>query len=198
MGRYYPDRRYTVSECAELDAAKLHARLFCHGRDWTELYSSGCWFSGEGVRRAKWKLAPLASGSEVCKVRLDHSIDSIQLPEKTVELVSTLTGFGRRWWWKCPRCKRRCQKLYITPSAGPIWCRVCHNLSYRCQNYNHRAWNNTKGFSSVLGQLEAAMQQMEKEERQWDRHQATLRLRRYRRWVQRPYADAVRARVLDW
>jgi hypothetical protein len=37
---------------------------------------------------------------------------------------------GRRWWFTCPRCGRRAQKLYLPPGRGDFACRHCHRLSY--------------------------------------------------------------------
>lgn len=41
--------------------------------------------------------------------------------------VTTPRFGGRRYWWLCPQCGRRCATIY----GGPrFWCRVCHNLTY--------------------------------------------------------------------
>lgn len=37
---------------------------------------------------------------------------------------------GLRWWMHCPRCDRRCAKLY---GSGAFACRVCRALLYRSQ-----------------------------------------------------------------
>jgi hypothetical protein len=45
-------------------------------------------------------------------------------------LHSTPLNFGGvRWWFSCPRCRRRCAKLYL-PRASAFLCRKCHNLTY--------------------------------------------------------------------
>jgi hypothetical protein len=41
--------------------------------------------------------------------------------------VTTPHFGGRRYWWLCPSCGRRCAAIY----GGPRFlCRVCHNLTY--------------------------------------------------------------------
>ncbi len=41
--------------------------------------------------------------------------------------VTTPRYGGRRYWWLCPSCGRRCAAIY----GGPRFlCRVCHNLTY--------------------------------------------------------------------
>lgn len=51
-----------------------------------------------------------------------------------VYLHSTPLNFGGvRWWFSCPRCGRRCAKLYL-PRASAFLCRMCHDLTYEsCQ-----------------------------------------------------------------
>src|SRR3990172_2521577 len=48
-----------------------------------------------------------------------------------VSLDSTAAGFGgRRAWFRCPRCGRRCAPPY---RAGGFACRVCLHLAYPVQ-----------------------------------------------------------------
>jgi hypothetical protein len=37
---------------------------------------------------------------------------------------------GERLWFRCPRCDRRCDKIYLAPHAA---CRTCHGLRYWSQ-----------------------------------------------------------------
>src|ERR1700722_18898824 len=51
--------------------------------------------------------------------------------EYPVFLHTTQPHFGGlRWWFGCPLCGRRVQKLYRPESAGRFGCRNCHDLSY--------------------------------------------------------------------
>lgn len=39
--------------------------------------------------------------------------------------------FGRRYYWRCPECDRRCEAVYIL--RGRLACRVCLHLGYKSQ-----------------------------------------------------------------
>jgi hypothetical protein len=58
---------------------------------------------------------------------------------ETVEVVSTAQRLGgRRGWWRCPACGRRCGVL-LTPSLErPFWCRLCWGAVYR-SDYRRRS-----------------------------------------------------------
>jgi len=51
---------------------------------------------------------------------------------------------GRRWWFECPACGRRCFKLYLPPGATVFACRACYDLTYRsaqeANSYNDGKW----------------------------------------------------------
>jgi hypothetical protein len=52
-----------------------------------------------------------------------------------VFLETSLSQFGGlRWWFQCPLCRRRVQKLFLPPRASRFACRHCHNLSYATRN----------------------------------------------------------------
>jgi len=38
--------------------------------------------------------------------------------------------FGKRWFWLCPICQRRCEVVYAIPTVG---CRKCLHLGYASQ-----------------------------------------------------------------
>lgn len=51
-----------------------------------------------------------------------------------VTIDSTPQPFGgRRIWFHCQLCRRRCGKLYLTREQPRLWCRLCHNLAYASQ-----------------------------------------------------------------
>jgi hypothetical protein len=53
---------------------------------------------------------------------------------QTGAMVTTPLHFGGvRWWFACPRCGRRCGKLYLPPSATLFGCRRCYSLRYAVQ-----------------------------------------------------------------
>jgi len=41
---------------------------------------------------------------------------------------------GRRWWFGCPGCGRRCGVLYLAPGRSRWRCRVCERLTYASCN----------------------------------------------------------------
>ena len=41
---------------------------------------------------------------------------------------------GLRWWFQCPLCRRRVQKLFLPRGARRFACRHCHQLSYASRN----------------------------------------------------------------
>jgi hypothetical protein len=45
----------------------------------------------------------------------------------------TATPFGRRPWWQCPLCRRRCARLY-NPQGHSWYCRRCWNVTYTSSN----------------------------------------------------------------
>ncbi|GGE57451.1 hypothetical protein GCM10011517_26560 [Actibacterium pelagium] len=51
--------------------------------------------------------------------------------EQRIELSETPCHFGgKRNWFLCPCCERRCGVLYI---GKHVACRICHDLMYECQ-----------------------------------------------------------------
>lgn len=54
----------------------------------------------------------------------------------TIHLTSTKPHLGgKRWWFTCPDCNRRCGVLYL--EWGTFACRLCHDLTYESRN---RRW----------------------------------------------------------
>src|SRR5438128_2671402 len=70
-----------------------------------------------------------------------HVIRSWNPPTRPyLTLVPRMAGPFRRWWFLCPRCRRRCEALYAMPGASrEDWqCRLCHRLIYASQRYGFR------------------------------------------------------------
>ena len=52
-----------------------------------------------------------------------------------VPLTTTACNFGgERYWFQCPRCRRRVGALYIPPRKTEFACRHCNNLTYHSRN----------------------------------------------------------------
>lgn len=45
---------------------------------------------------------------------------------------------GRRHWFRCPLCRRRCAKLYHPRHGFAFACRACYGLTYRSCNDSHK------------------------------------------------------------
>ncbi len=54
-----------------------------------------------------------------------------------IGLTTTPCNYGGfRWWFLCPKCRKRVAKLYLWKY---FYCRHCHNLTYRsCQEHDKR------------------------------------------------------------
>jgi hypothetical protein len=51
-----------------------------------------------------------------------------------IRLVSTVPTYGgRRWWFQCPRTRRRTTKLFLPNGGWHFWSRQAHDLGYACQ-----------------------------------------------------------------
>ena len=58
-----------------------------------------------------------------------------------VYLDSTPCNYGgKRWWFLCPKCHRRCRVLYLAPGFTYFICRICGNLSYESQQESKSKW----------------------------------------------------------
>lgn len=68
-------------------------------------------------------------------------VADVRIPIPGVRLT-----FGTRYYFKCPRCRRRCETVYLIARVPA--CRHCHHLGYRSQARRN---------SSVYGLLEALM-----------------------------------------
>ena len=44
---------------------------------------------------------------------------------------------GRRWYFRCPRCGRRCASLYVLTTSFRFRCRHCRGLTYHVQRLDH-------------------------------------------------------------
>lgn len=63
-------------------------------------------------------------------------------PRVGVDSTSANLG-GSRWWWLCPKCERRCGKLYLPPRSDVLACRLCHSLSYESAQSSRASYYDT-------------------------------------------------------
>lgn len=74
----------------------------------------------------------LSQGDKLyCLAKINTEKQTMQLNQQRVKLTTTPCNYGgKRWWFICPSCERRCAKLYW----GNTWaCQQCLNLKYYSQ-----------------------------------------------------------------
>ena len=64
---------------------------------------------------------------------------------------------GKRWWFLCPECQRRCRIIYGASSSGYFACRLCHDLTYRSQQERPNPYQHILEAALALPVLEAAL-----------------------------------------
>lgn len=107
------------------------------------------WLVREGLLKVgRWSTVTWSSrGKETGSIRIDSHPDFARMIYRTrerggewqgvqedVPVVETATNFGgRRKWFVCLSCRRRCRILY---GETHFRCRRCHNLKYESQYEN--------------------------------------------------------------
>ena len=61
------------------------------------------------------------------------------------------TGDRLRWYFACPGCERRAQKLYLATPDGRIACRICLDLIHSSARRGGTKWG--KAMSPYIGDL---------------------------------------------
>lgn len=71
-------------------------------------------------------------------MRLNYQRGGVKVSQ-VIELVAIPgTAGGRRWYWLCPKCRRRVMNLYMPPGARRWYCRACHDLTYASCQESHQ------------------------------------------------------------
>ena len=83
-------------------------------------------------------------------------VDGISVPLVWVQLT-----FGRRYYFACPLCGRRCETLYFLGRAAG--CRICLRLGYRSQMHRH---------TSIWAYLDFVFDRRPLRRRLWRRYEA--------------------------
>jgi len=100
--------------------------------------------------------------------------------EVWIELLFWNPRFGgRSFWLLCPRCGRKCRKLYAPPGVADYRCRLCWRLSYESSQEAHR-WDRGTAAAMLapmyaaqgisMRQVEKAMRADFKAQREANRH----------------------------
>src|SRR5687767_7367378 len=133
-GRHMRARRATVDQSRSISAGELpRLGLITPGRP----QSSTIEWSGEGLwpLGSRGTLTVCARDTRRATARLTYRAGGAAHPlDEEITLHSTAQPLGgRRWWFQCPACGRRCGKLHLPPAALRFRCRLCHGLAYQSQ-----------------------------------------------------------------
>ena len=64
--------------------------------------------------------------------------EAIEVGDATVYVEWSQLTFGRRYWFLCPRCGRRCEAVYTL--GRDVGCRRCLRLGYKSQTHRPSSW----------------------------------------------------------
>jgi hypothetical protein len=130
MGGMGSGRRWegvpTCEGCHSIDLAWLRRRgMLTPGR-----YSTVTW-SRWGEQSGSITLVAQSDGVRLLYRTKVHDGSPVDIDER-VPFAYTPTRFGgRRQWLRCPKCSRRCRKIY---GGRYFRCRLCHRLRYASQS----------------------------------------------------------------
>lgn len=103
----------------------------------------------------------LVRGAHDASMVLSYTSNSKSITEP-IAVCWTRTPFGRRPWWACPGCGRRCARLY-NPEGTRWRCRICYNVTYASSNESDkrlaysRVWRLLQGARNFEGMATGAL-----------------------------------------
>jgi len=129
VGRGVTNKKIRVEDCSYFDMKELSKKID---------------LGNESTVQVRWQALSGRTASVEIKVfppdELQFCYHVTNLSSETsfqkyyVNFVTTECNYGgKRWWFFCPRCKRRCRILYLPYDEFRYACRICHNLTYRSQ-----------------------------------------------------------------
>jgi hypothetical protein len=126
-------RRALVEECFGITVGILS------GRRWERLDGRLSWgMPGDPDVTVDWSLVPLPP--RCVSLAVEYPVGHASIKELIpVEIAATLPGGARRFFFRCPGCRRRVAQLHLpstssaTGSLTRFRCRRCHRLGYRSQ-----------------------------------------------------------------
>lgn len=73
--------------------------------------------------------------------------------QQEIPLQQSIPNYGGiRWWFLCPKCRRRVSRLYKPSAVYCFFCRHCHNLTYEsAQTSGSKRWNAFKAHGKKVG-----------------------------------------------
>jgi len=155
MGGYYSGRwhwytrKTTVEECHKISIADFN-KGFLNLR----YEETGIVFESE-TDGAKY--ARVLARAVIDKLLEKQGIEPAPRPNQTGQqfrLTHTACNYGGwRYWLICPRCLRRCGKVYKPAYGGRYACRKCHDLSYTSAQEAHK-YDRVKSIAPLVRKVE--------------------------------------------
>ena len=69
--------------------------------------------------------------------------NQVTIDDQVIRMTTSKTGGGgKRQWFTCPLCDKRCGIIYKQPMSSKMGCRTCLNLDYRSRRYKGMIENN--------------------------------------------------------
>jgi len=124
--------RRIIERCSRLDVRE-HAVLFAAAKHLRAVITTA---QGLEIRAEVRRLLP-GHDDEALAI---HFVAVGEHQDQQIPVTYTQATFGRRRWWLCPTCARRCAILCLPPAEQRWACRRCHDLAYECQQRRGRSF----------------------------------------------------------
>ena len=120
----YRNKKETVDDCLILSCSWLLQHNYFD-------LAIGAWKSG-GITYLNFFRRPAYTLNFRVHCQSEGELSIVLLTtNQLVYLRPTQLRFGgRRWWFLCPKCDRRCAKLYLKPLHSVFFCRICQGVGY--------------------------------------------------------------------
>ena len=147
-------KKRTAEECLVLDVNSLVKHHI--GR---ENMIQPFWCSGNVGQRFYFEFINLEGDGPA--LILESSLNASSDAQQITFISTPGTRGGLRWWFRCPRCKRRVAKLYVPADGISFACRLCHALTYTSAQTAHE-YDRRKDEVGTMGQSLALIKKAEK------------------------------------
>ena len=136
--------RQVVEDCLGITVEKL-SRVIRHRSPGRFEYSWG------SRARVALDLRDAAGDQDEVIVGLSYHKDGRSYSDAIVIERLPMNFGGRRWWFSCPKCERRCGRIYLPPARSRFGCRSCYNLTYRSCNLSRQDQSLYRYIAGELG-----------------------------------------------
>ncbi len=137
VGRAVWEKKRTTDSCCRIDMTYLAKQVRFDMREWFSLSWKSSWGRRDSI---------LLIVEPPDRVRLQYTstnrTNGISVDHNHVVFIeSTPCNYGgKRWWFECPKCHRRCRIIYLAPGFDYFVCRICGNLIYESQQEGKSRW----------------------------------------------------------